>query len=93
MMTVSADAKQRPQQLAHELSADEIVAKLKGQLELTDKQVQEVKPIIENFIVQEDLLKQEEKKQLSKVLTSGQLYSWMDLQKQAERDKKKHGKP
>ena len=70
-------------------SVDDIVAKMKTQLELTDKQVDEVKPIIENYLVKEQQLKLEEKKQLSKVLTGQQMYTWNFLQNEAPREKKK----
>ena len=86
-LAVSAYAKQ--QQPQHQLSADDIVAKMKVQLELTDKQVDEVKPIIENYLAQEKKLKREEKRQLSRVLTGGQMFTWNFLQNEAPRDKKK----
>jgi|GEM_PF-3468545 len=88
LVAVSAYAKQ--QQPQQQLSADGIVAKMKIQLELTDKQVDEVKPIIENYLAQEKKLKLEEKRQLSKVLTWGQMYAWNSLQNEKPREKKKH---
>ena len=87
VVSVYAKQKQPPQ---HLLSADDIVAKMKTQLELTDKQVVEVKPIIENYLAKEKQLKLEEKKQLSKVLTGQQLYTWNFLQNEQPREKKKH---
>lgn len=89
-LAVSVQAKQKQQPLPQPLTADDIVAKLKTQLGLTGKQVDEIKPIIENYLAQEQQLKLQEKKQLSKVLTADQLYSWEDLQKQVQREKKKH---
>ena len=87
-LAVSAYAKpkQEPQK---QLTVDVIVAKMKTQLELTDKQVGEVKPIIENYLAKEKLLKLEEKKQLSKILTGQQLYTWNFLQNEPPREKKK----
>ena len=75
-LTVSAYAKQKQAAVQQQLSADDIVAKMKTQLELTDQQVDEVKPIIKNYLAKEKQLKLEEKKQLSKVLTGQQLYTW-----------------
>ena len=85
---VSAYAKPK-EQSQKQLTAGDIVAKMKTQLELTDKQVDEVKPIIENYLVKEQQLKLEEKKQLSKVLTGQQMYTWNFLQNEAPREKKK----
>jgi len=70
---------------------DDIVTKMKSQLELTDQQAQAVKPIIEEYAAKEKQLKLEEKEQLRKVLTSDQLYAWNFLQneKPHEKDKKK----
>ena len=90
-IAVFAYAKQK-QQPQWQLSADDIVAKMKTQLELTDKQVDEVKPIIENYLAKQKQLKLEEKKQLGKVLTGGQMYAWNSLQNEKPRDKKKHAK-
>ncbi len=88
-LVVSAYAKQKlqPQQQS---KANEIVAKMKIQLELTDKQVEGVKPIIENYLLQEQQLKLEEKKQLNKVLTGGQMFTWNFLQNEKSQEKKKH---
>ena len=77
---------QPPQQ---PITADDIVAKMKIQLGLTDKQVDEVKPIIADYLAKEKQLKLEEKKQLSKVLTGQQLYTWDFLQNEPPREKKK----
>ena len=88
-LVVSAYAKPK-QPSQQQLSADDIVAKMKVQLELTDKQVGEVKPIVENYLVKEKQLKLEEKKQLSRVLTKDQLYTWNFLQNPPPQDKKKH---
>ena len=82
-----AKSKDKPQQL---LSADEIVAKMMKQLGLTDQQAIEVKAIIEDHIAQEKQLMLDEKKQLSKVLTGDQMYTWNFLQSETSRDKKKH---
>jgi regulator of replication initiation timing len=84
-----AKQKQEPQQ---QLSADDIVAKMKTQLGLTDKQLDGVKPIIEDYLAQEKKLKLEEKKQLSKVLTGGQMFTWNFLQNEAPREKVKKKK-
>jgi len=86
-LVVSAYAK--PQPPPKPITVDDIVAKMKIQLELTDKQVSEVKPIIENYFAKEKQLKLEEKKQLSKVLTDEQLYTWNFLQNEPPREKKK----
>lgn len=85
-IAVYAKPKQPTQQ---QLSADEIVAKMKFQLQLTDKQAEDVKPIIMDYLVQEQLLKSEEKKQLSKVLTGDQLFTWNFLENDKSHDKKK----
>jgi len=80
----------KPKVEAHkQITVDDIVAKMKVQLELTDQQVQGVRPIVENYLVKEQQLRLEEKKQLSKVLTSQQLYSWNFLQNEVSREKKK----
>ena len=71
------------------LTTADIVAKMKQQLGLTDEQADEVKPIIENYLVQEKQLRLEEKKQLSKVLTGQQLYTWNFLQNEPPKEKKK----
>ena len=86
-LVVSAYAK--PQPPSKPITADDIVAKMKIQLGLTDKQVDEVKPIIENYLAKEKQLKLEEKKQLSKVLTGQQLFTWNFLQNEPPREKKK----
>ena len=88
LLIVSAYAK--PKEQSHkQLTVDDIVAKMKLQLELTDQQVEGVKPIIENYLAKEQQLRLEEKKQLAKVLTSQQLYSWNFLQNETSREKKK----
>ena len=84
--TVQAKPKSGPQQ---PLSVEEIVAKMKTQLVLTDQQVIAVKPIIEDFLAQEKQLRLEEKKKLSRVFTGGQLYTWNFLQNEQPREKKK----
>jgi hypothetical protein len=66
-------SKLQPQQ---QVTVDTIVAKMKLQLELTDSQTDAVKPIVENYLLQEQQLRLDEKKQLSKVLTEQQLYTW-----------------
>ena len=88
-LAASAYAKQKDQP-EHLLTADQIVAKMKVQLGLSDEQLVEVKPIIEGHLAQEEQLKLEEKQQLSKVLTGQQLYTWNFLQNEgAPRQKKK----
>jgi len=72
-----------------QITVDGIIAKMKTQLELTDQQLEGIKPIIENYLVKEQQLRLEEKKQLSKVLTSQQLYTWNFLQNETAREKKK----
>ena len=86
-LMVSAYAK--PQPPPKPITADDIVAKMKIQLELTDQQAVAVKPIIENYMAREKQLKLEEKRQLSKVLTGQQLYTWSFLQNEPPREKKK----
>jgi hypothetical protein len=71
------------------VTVDDIVAKMKVQLELTDAQAVDVKPIVEDYLAQEKLLRLEEKKQLSKVLTGQQLYSWEFLLNEPQHEKKK----
>jgi Spy/CpxP family protein refolding chaperone len=70
------------------ITADDIVAKMKFQLQLTDQQAERVKLIIEDYLEQEKQLKLEEKKQLRKVLTSGQMYTWNFLQNDKPKEKK-----
>jgi len=87
-LAVSANAKPK-EQSQQQFGAGDIVALMKKQLELTDKQIEEVKPIIENYLTKEKQLRLEEKKQLSKVLTSDQMYAWNFLQNEKPREKKK----
>lgn len=87
-LAVSAYAKQKEAPLK-QLTADDIVAKLKPQLELTDQQVDEVRSIIKDFLAKEKQLKLEEKKQLSKVLTGSQMFTWNFLQNEVSEKKKK----
>jgi hypothetical protein len=87
ILAVSAYAK--PQPPSKPITADDIVARMKIQLELTDQQVGKVKPIIENYLAKEKQLKLEEKKQLGKVLTGQQLFTWNFLQNESPREKKK----
>ncbi len=86
----SAYAKPKPQ-TEKKIGIDNIIAKMKTQLELTDKQIEEVKPIIADFLAKEKQLQLDEKKQLSKVLTDQQLYTWNFLQNEAPKEKKKKG--
>ena len=86
-LVVSAYAK--PQPPPKPITVDDIVAKMKIQLELTDKQVGEVKPIIADYLAKEKKLKLEEKRQLSRVLTGEQLFTWNFLQNEAPKEKKK----
>jgi hypothetical protein len=88
-LAVSADAKTRQQPPPKPLTADDIVAKMKTQLGLTDQQAVEVKPVIEDYLAREKQLKLDEKKQLSKVLTGQQLFTWDFLQNEPSRDKRK----
>ena len=88
-LAVSVDAKTRQQSPPKPLTADDIVAKMKTQLGLTDQQAIEVKPIIEDFLAEEKQLKLDEKKQLSKVLTGQQLFTWDFLQNEPSREKRK----
>jgi hypothetical protein len=88
-LVVSAYAKET-QQPQHQLTADDIVAKMKTQLGLTDEQVDEVKPIIVDHLAREQQLKLEEKKRLSKVLTGQQMFTWNFLQNDQPKEKKKH---
>ena len=86
---LAASAYAKPQPPPKPITVDDIVAKMKIQLGLTDQQAQEVKPIIGNYLAKEKQLKLEEKKQLSKVLTGQQLYTWNFLQNEPPREKKK----
>jgi len=88
-LALPAYAKTRQQAPTKPITADDIVAKMKTQLGLTDEQAIEVKPIIEEHLAREKELKLEEKKQLSKVLTGQQLYSWDFLQNEQEHEKRK----
>lgn len=87
---VPAYAKTKQEQAAKPLTADDIVAKMTFQLDLTDQQAQEVKPIIEDYLAQLQQVKLEEKKQLSRVLTHDQMYAWNFLQNEPPPEKKKH---
>ena len=89
-LAASADAKPKQQPHQQPVSADDIIAKMKIQLGLTDGQVVEVKPIIENYLAKEKQLKLEEKKQLSRVLTGQQIFTWNFLQNEQLKEKKKH---
>jgi len=80
------------QQAEHIITVDDIVATMKEQLQLTDQQAQAVKPIIENYMEEEKQLKLQEVKQLSKVLTGQQLFTWNFLQNEQPKDKKKKSK-
>jgi len=91
-LMIPAYAKPKQQQSpAQPVFAETIVAKMKTQLQLTDQQAADVKPIIENYLAQEKRLKLEEKKQLSKVLTGQQLFTWNFLQNEPPQQKKKKG--
>jgi hypothetical protein len=85
---VSAYAKPK-EQPPKPITADDIVAKMKIQLGLTEKQVDEAKPIIKDYLAKELQLKLEEHKQLSKVLTGEQMFTWNFLQNEKPREKKK----
>jgi hypothetical protein len=71
------------------ITADDIVAKMKIQLGLTDDQAIKVKPIVEDYMAHEKLLRLDEKKQLSKVLTGQQLFTWDFLLNEPQKEKKK----
>ena len=87
---LAASAYAKPKQFSRQqISADDIVAKMKTQLGLTDQQVGEVKPIIADYLAKEKQLKLEEKKRLSKVLTGQQLFTWNFLQNEPQQEKKK----
>jgi hypothetical protein len=87
-LAVSAYAKPK-EQPPKPITVDDIVAKMKTQLGLTDKQVEEVKLIIKDHLAKEKQLELDEKRQLSKVLTGGQMFTWNFLQNEKPRDKKK----
>lgn len=87
-LVISAYAKQK-QEPQQQMTADEIVAKMTTQLQLTDQQALQVKPIIENYLAQQQQIKLDEKKQLSKVLNGQQMFTWDFLQNENTRDKKK----
>ena len=89
ILILAASAYAKPQPPSKLTTADDIVAKMKIQLGLTDQQVSGVKGIIENYLAKEKQLKLEEKKQLSKVLTGQQLYTWNFLQNPPPRENKK----
>ena len=86
---LAAFAYAKPEPPPKPITVDDIVAKMKIQLGLTDQQAGKVKPIIENYLAKEKQLKLEEKKQLSKVLTGQQLYTWNFLQNEPPKEKKK----
>jgi len=52
IMTIQAEAKQK-HQVIKEVTIDDMLAKMQFQLRLNDAQVQEVKPIIQNYLDQE----------------------------------------
>jgi len=87
-LTIYGYAKQKQEPAPKPLTADDIVAKMKMQLGLSDQQVQEVKPIIMDYLDKEKQLKVEEKKDLSHVLTGDQLYTWNFLQNEPSHEKK-----
>ena len=88
LLVVSAFAKDK-QDFAKQLSVEEMVAKLTKQLGLSDQQIEEIKPILADYLAKEKELKLEEKKDLSKVLTHDQLYTWDFLQTESKKTKKK----
>ena len=83
-----AKPKEQPQK---QITADDIVEKMTKQLGLSDKQAIDVKPIIEEYLVKEKQLRLEEKRELSKVLTGQQLYTWNFLLNEKPVEKKKKG--
>ena len=91
LLTVSAYAKEKQAPPPKPLTIDEIVAKMKTQLGLTDQQADEVKPIVVDYLAREKQLRLEEKKQLSRVLTGQQLFTWDFLQNEPSRERKKKG--
>jgi len=86
LLILPAQAKDKPEKL---LGINDIIAKMQKQLELTDRQAGQIKPIIEEYIAKEKQLKLEEKRALSKVLTDQQLYTWNFLENEKPREKKK----
>lgn len=87
---LAASAYAKPKDQAQKpVSIDDIIAKMQKQLGLTDQQAQEVKPIIEDHIAKEKQLMLDEKKQLSKILTGDQMYTWVFLQNEVPHEKKK----
>jgi hypothetical protein len=86
---LAASAYAKPQPPPKPITVDDIVAKMKIQLGLTDQQAGKVKPVIVDYLAKEKQLKLEEKKQLSKVLTGQQLYTWNFLQNEPPQEKKK----
>jgi len=70
------------------LTMDDMLAKLKVQLELTDEQIEKIKPIFADYMAKEKQLKLEEKKALSRVLTDEQLYTWNFLQNEIKEKKR-----
>lgn len=89
LVVPAAFAKTRQQQQQKPITAGDIVAKMKTQLGLTDDQAVKVKPVIEDYLAHEKLLRLEEKKQLGKVLTGQQLFTWEFLLNEPQREKKK----
>jgi hypothetical protein len=73
------------------LTVDDIIARMKFQLGLTDDQAAKVKPIIKDYMQQERKLKINEVRALSKVLTSDQMFTWKFLQNEPPKDKKHKG--
>jgi len=88
LLVVPVFAKDK-QESQKQLSADEMVTKLTKQLGLSDQQIDEIKPIIADYLAKEKELKLEEKNELSKVLTHDQLYTWDFLQTESKKTKKK----
>ena len=90
LLAVSAYAKEKDAGPTKPLTADDIVAKMALQLGLTDQQALQVKPVIKNFIVQEEQIRKEEVKQLSHILTGQQMFTWNFLENEKQKNKKRH---
>jgi len=88
-LTIPAYAKSKQAAPQKSQTIDDIVAKMKVQLQLTDQQVIDVKPVIEDYLAREKQLKLDEKRDLAKVLTGQQLFTWEYIQNPTPRQKKK----
>lgn len=89
ILALPAYATKSKDQPSKPITAEDIVAKMQFQLGLTDAQVAQVKPIIEDHLAQEKQLRLQEAKELRKVLTGQQMYTWNFLQDEQPKEKKK----